>query len=159
MSRPTPTMSSREAVDLQHANEFITSMLTTEQKSALSVALTQAAGVLSQTGASLDDCLFDLTISAENCLYEQHLQSGRQIDVMQTTPILTRTSADPHAIKPCDPGGGRREDVPNSQLSHFSDILTRPPATSVQKSCVRTLLFLSELDLKVLSVVSEKCES
>ena len=93
-------MSPREAIDMQHANEFITSMLTTEQKSALSVALTQAAGVLSQTGASLDDCLFDLTIAAENCLYEQHLQSGRQIDVMQTTPILTRTSADPHATRP-----------------------------------------------------------
>ena len=92
-------MSPREAVDLQHANEFITSMLTPEQKSQLSVTLTQAAGVLSQTGASLDDCLHDLTIAAENCLYEQHLKSGREIDVMSSVPILTRTSADPHAVK------------------------------------------------------------
>ena len=99
MSPTILTMNARQGIDIQHANEFITNMLTTGQKSALSVALTQAAGVLSQTGASLDDCLFDLTIAAENCLYEQHLKSGSGVDVMRNTPILTRTSADPHAIR------------------------------------------------------------
>ena len=93
-------MSPREAIDMQNANVFITNMLTTEQKSQLSVALTQAAGVLSQTGASMDDCLHDLTITAENCLYEQHLTTGATVDVMTEVPILTRTSADPHAIRP-----------------------------------------------------------
>jgi len=91
-------MSPREAIDLQNSNVFITQRLTTEQKSALTIALTQAAGVLSQTGASLDDALYDLTIAAENVLYEHHLTIGPECDVMTQVPIVTRTSTDPHAI-------------------------------------------------------------
>ena len=75
-------------------------MLPRQDLARLHVNLMQAAAAMSTAGASHDDALFDLTIATENTLYKTHLESGRETDVMTEEPITTRTSADPHAIKP-----------------------------------------------------------
>ena len=93
-------MPTRDPVDLQNANVFLSQALTGDQKSRLVLALTQAAAVIAENGASLDNALYDLTISTEDNLYEQHLATGRDTDIMTRPPIQTRTTADPHAIKP-----------------------------------------------------------
>ena len=94
----TPAMSPREAVDLQNANRFLSKMLSPERKAELQRSLHAAACVMASTGGCIDHALFDLTKAAEDALYEQHLTTGQDVDVMATTPIATRTSSDPHAL-------------------------------------------------------------
>eukprot|EP01044_Picomonas_judraskeda_P040693 COSAG03_NODE_20106_length_324_cov_1.128889_1_plen_69_part_10 len=69
-------MPTRDPVDLQNANVFLSQALTGDQKSRLALALTQAAAVIAETGACLDNAIYDLTIAAEDNLYEQHLSAG-----------------------------------------------------------------------------------
>ena len=57
-------MPTRDPVDLQNANVFLSQSLTGDQKSRLTLALTQAAAVIAETGASLDNAIYDLTIAA-----------------------------------------------------------------------------------------------
>ena len=50
-----------------------------------------------------DSAMHDLTICIENLLYEAHLRSGADCDVLTATPIRTRTTGDLHAIKDLAP--------------------------------------------------------
>jgi hypothetical protein len=93
-------MPESRAVCFQNAKTFIATKLPRQDLARLHVNLMQAAAALSMAGASHDDALFDLTISAEDALYRTHLESGRDTDIMTEAPITTRTTADPHAIKP-----------------------------------------------------------
>jgi hypothetical protein len=93
-------MPESRAICFQNAKIFIATKLPRQDLARLHVNLMQAAAALSMAGASHDDALFDLTISAEDALYKTHLESGRETDIMTEAPITTRTSADLHAIKP-----------------------------------------------------------
>jgi hypothetical protein len=99
---PTSTMP-RLSLDRHNADTFISQQLSAAQKGALGVALAQASAALAEGDVDNDSAMHDLTLCIENLLYEAHLRSGADCDVLTATPIRTRTSGDPHAIRELAP--------------------------------------------------------
>ena len=85
------------------SDTFISQQLSAAQKGSLGVALAQAAAAIVEGGVDNDSAMHDLTLCIENLLYEAHLCSGAGCDVLTATPIRTRTTSDPHAIKELAP--------------------------------------------------------
>ena len=93
----------RLPLDRQNADTFISQQLPAAQKGSLGIALAQASAALAEGGVDHDAAMHDLTLCIGNLLYETHLRSGADCDVLTATPIRTRTTGDPHAIRELAP--------------------------------------------------------